>query len=431
MTGSAGSEPIAYVVAWCGVGCAALYYFALSLWFHRVGPRESQITLYEPPKVSPAMAGYLTEGEAGERAFAAAIASLASKDRLRIEEQRDHFALHARHEEDEGLPPKETAILRALLPGKESHYEFSPINASRLVVAFERFQSAMRDQAEPQLISGHRELWLGGVILSAVSMLWLLPVFTLPERARDWVDAADVIFWAGLGAFSLLAALRVWPVTIRRLISHLPGPHPARPLSGGDLIPVYLTGAAILGLGLLASLASPEFVRLLVAILILDSFGQKLLSAPTKVGRQLIAQLGGFREFLSRADADRLERENQPGQTPEELDRFSSYAIALGVKSAWEDEFAESVLAFVQAEQVYSFRDLTALFPDRPRRPGTGYPAGEFGDGIIQLKIPRRSTNRGAANPDIPADGSDAQRSGSIGAQKTEAKAARGPKASE
>ncbi|MGA9591643.1 MAG: hypothetical protein WBS18_00975, partial [Candidatus Acidiferrales bacterium] len=28
MTGSRGSEPIAYVVAWCGVGCAALYYFA-------------------------------------------------------------------------------------------------------------------------------------------------------------------------------------------------------------------------------------------------------------------------------------------------------------------------------------------------------------------------------------------------------------------
>ncbi|MGB8655400.1 MAG: hypothetical protein WCD23_12850, partial [Candidatus Acidiferrales bacterium] len=299
MTGSRGSEPIAYVVAWCGVGCAALYYFALSLWFHRVGPRGSEITLYEPPNVSPAMAGYLTEGETGERAFAAAIASLASKDRLRIEEQRDHFALHARHEGDEGLPPEETAILRALLPGKESHYEFSPINASQLVVAFEHFESAVRSQAEPDLISGHRELWLGGVILSAVSMLWLLPVFTLPERARDWVDAADVIFWAVLGAFSLLAALRVWPVTIRRLISHLPGPHPARPLSGGDLIPLYLTGAAILGFGLLASLASPEFVRLLVAILILDSFGQKLLSAPTKAGRKLIAQLEGFREFLS------------------------------------------------------------------------------------------------------------------------------------
>jgi hypothetical protein len=64
--------------------------------------------------------------------------------------------------------------------------------------------------------------------------------------------------------------------------------------------------------------------------------------------------LRGFREFLSRADADRLDHENQPGKSPNALERYTPYAVALGVERGWGEEFAGNLLQLLLLDKAYS-----------------------------------------------------------------------------
>jgi uncharacterized membrane protein len=81
-----------------------------------------------------------------------------------------------------------------------------------------------------------------------------------------------------------------------------------------DAVPVILIGPIFLGFSFLAYWTSLKFVTLAVALIIINFVFQHLLEAPSKEGRKTIAELKNFREFLSRADADRLNRENEPGR---------------------------------------------------------------------------------------------------------------------
>lgn len=167
-------------------------------------------------------------------------------------------------------------------------------------------------------------------------------------------------------------------MTIRKLGSFLPGnSRPRRPLDISDAIPIILIGPIFLGFSFLAYLSSLKFVLLVVALVVVTSVFHHLLEAPTDAGRKVIAELNNFREFLSRADADRLNRENEPGHTPAILEKYSAYAVALDVEHAWGEEFADNLLELLQYKQAYSRR--------LPRRP-----LADLDNDIIELKIGRR-----------------------------------------
>jgi hypothetical protein len=92
----------------------------------------------------------------------------------------------------------------------------------------------------------------------------------------------------------------------------------------------------------------------------MNVFSRYLLNAPTSAGRKALAELTSFREFLSRADADRLNRDNTPGNTPDTLEPHTAYAVALGVEHGWGEEFAGDLLEMLEADQAYS---LSARLP--------------------------------------------------------------------
>jgi hypothetical protein len=78
------------------------------------------------------------------------------------------------------------------------------------------------------------------------------------------------------------------------------------------------------------------------------------LEASTNEGRKTIEELRNFREFLSPADADRLNRENDPGATPAILEKNSSCAVALSVDRAWGEEFTGNLLGLLQFNEAYN-----------------------------------------------------------------------------
>jgi Predicted membrane protein (DUF2207) len=121
-----------------------------------------------------------------------------------------------------------------------------------------------------------------------------------------------------------------------------------------DAIPILLTGTAMVGFMFLAVLTSTKFAGLAAAALALNVLSRYFLNAPTSAGRRTLAELWAFREFLSRADADRLNHQNQPGKTPLTLEPYTPYAVALGIEHGWGEEFAGNILDLLQVDQAYS-----------------------------------------------------------------------------
>jgi hypothetical protein len=84
-------------------------------------------------------------------------------------------------------------------------------------------------------------------------------------------------------------------------------------------------------------------------------------------------------------DASRLNHENQPGETPETLEKYIPYAVALDVEHAWGEELTQNLLEMLQFDLAYSrgagvLKGLPELLPENDE---------EFGDNILQLNIPR------------------------------------------
>ncbi len=64
------------------------------------------------------------------------------------------------------------------------------------------------------------------------------------------------------------------------------------------------------------------------------------IDAPTREGRQVLDRIAGFRQYLSIAERERLDRMTAPRDTPELFERYLPYAIALGVENRWADRFS-------------------------------------------------------------------------------------------
>ena len=344
----------AYNWAWGTIAAVFLYYTAVAIFAHWRRTRSVGVTKYEPPpNTSPALAAFLYENGKCERAFAAAIVSLAVNGFLEIQQEDDWFTLKRLREPDASLPLEESVALAELFPPGAETCKCEGSEAPRLCRAFKKFETLIEGIAELELMSPHDVIWVAGAGLLAFVMVAL--AFPLPFVDRgDLTPTSEILLlfialWIILGAYCLRAALRVWPATFHRLATHLPGRVvPKRTLSWNDMFPFYLSATAAFGFGLLAAITSPRFAGIVIACELLIVTFRQILYGPTTKGRERISDLRGFREFLARAERDRLNRLNEAGETPTSFDRYSAYAVALDVEQAWGEQFAEDVLEIVQ-----------------------------------------------------------------------------------
>jgi hypothetical protein len=351
-------------------------------------PKATTVTQYDPPEgVSPALAAYLRDNGRCERAFAAALISLASKGYLRIQQRKDWFTLEKLRGSGSSLPLEESTILKTLFYPSSIHtYKFNTRECTWLSQTYEKFSEIMDGIAEPALMSAHSFVWFGGLAYSVVALVYL---FHATKVFSEIATPAGVLFlsvFIFLGSSAFIAAVRAWPPTLWKIASYLRSDgRPGRALDAADLPPIVLTASSLLGFAFLGALTSLRFAAVLTTLFFVNVVFKGLLEAPTNAGRAVLAKLAGFREFLSRADASRLNRENQPGETPETLEKYIPYAVALDVEHAWGEEFTENLLEMLQFDLAYSrgagvLKGLPELLPENDE---------EFGDNILQLNIPR------------------------------------------
>jgi uncharacterized membrane protein len=71
----------------------------------------------------------------------------------------------------------------------------------------------------------------------------------------------------------------------------------------------------------------------------------ELLKAPTRMGRELLDRIQGFKMFLSATEGDPIKRMAPVNWNVDTFNRFLPYAIALDVEEAWAANFSQAVTA--------------------------------------------------------------------------------------
>jgi hypothetical protein len=357
-----------YTIAWVGLLAIFIFYIVVGCALRWPVQRTVRVTRYDPPQgISPAVAAFLVESGRCERSFAAALVSLATKGFLQILQKADWVTLEKLRDVDLQLPAEESAVLSFLFPSVINTYSFNGSDTSRLFETYTHFRQIVHDIVTPELMSTHGVLWLVGLIYSLTALEPI--VFAMPRFGNGLslpsIGFLIVVIFVGGSCF--VAALRVWPGTLRKVISLFPGSgHRRRPFNLNDAIPIFLTATALFGFMFAAILTSTRLAGLVAAALAMNVFSRQLMNAPTIAGRKTLSELRAFREFLSRTDADRLDHLNEPGKTPGTLDRYIPYAVALGVEHGWGEEFTENLLELLQVDQAYS---TSGKFPASDNRP--------------------------------------------------------------
>ena len=220
-------------------------------------------------------------------------------------------------------------------------YAFNATDCDLLCASYRDFEKVMEGIIDPDLISSHLFFWIAGIVASVgicVQFLMAQPEFT--GKLSLW-PIGYIGLWTVLGASCLVAAIRVWPDTFDKLVSwFVRRGGRRRPITLNDSVPVFLTVTAAAGFALLGATTSAPFAVLTATLVLVIAFAREALEAPTPRGRDVIQRLRGFREFLLRADADRLTRENSAGATPQLLEQYSGYAVAFGIDLGFGQDFA-------------------------------------------------------------------------------------------
>ncbi|MGA7399965.1 MAG: hypothetical protein WBW38_08085 [Candidatus Sulfotelmatobacter sp.] len=90
--------------------------------------------------------------------------------------------------------------------------------------------------------------------------------------------------------------------------------------------------------------SDPAFVWSLLTTSLLNCTFPFLLHAPTKLGRERMDLVEGFRDFLGSVELDSIDRTNNPYWTPTCKIDYLAYAIALDLKQAWGDHLVNAMV---------------------------------------------------------------------------------------
>ena len=104
-------------------------------------------------------------------------------------------------------------------------------------------------------------------------------------------------------------------------------------------LPPLLIGVISAVIALVVGQSLLTFVTIALMIVTLLVFAV-ILKQPTGLGRAVMDESAGFREYLDIAEKDELNLRNPPEKTPDLFERYLPFALALGVEQQWAERFA-------------------------------------------------------------------------------------------
>jgi len=82
-------------------------------------------------------------------------------------------------------------------------------------------------------------------------------------------------------------------------------------------------------------------IAMIVLMVIVFFVFAALMRRPTGLGRELLDDMLGFKDYLEIAEKDELNLRNPPDRTPQLFERYLPFALAMGVEQKWAERFTE------------------------------------------------------------------------------------------
>ncbi len=295
------------------VGLLVVFLYFVFVWI-LVGldPRKGTIIpRYGPPKgVTAAGAHYLINMNFGNESVAAVLTSMATKGYLIIDVGDDKSYFFTRVTEDLSvLDPLERQVAQALFPRRRRTAKFDE-NNSELVLEIIKMVKDDVQHKHLGVTFKNNKIYLNiAVVLSFVA----IEVMFIYEKVNIFLPILGCIagylfflFFKSVEHKKIGAVLGIMFTSFVWLMS--------------------ITGQ---GYGNLYFMAIP---LLLLLVGIIFTF---LLKAPTKIGRNLLNELEGYKMYLSVAERELFEKNQPQAITPEVYEEHLPFAIALGVEKQW------------------------------------------------------------------------------------------------
>ncbi len=324
---------IFFVIAWMYVGR---------------DPRKGTIVpLFSPPEdLSPAAVRQIQNMGFDDRAFSAALISLAVKGYLTIAQEGRLFNKYEliQTEKTQQMPP---------LPPEEQ-YLYETLFASKTVVPLKKSESETLAEAQKSLSDtlGARYddlLYKKNVFYTVMGFSIMVVIIALSillfARGRGEMMAAAT------STVIALVITNIFGLTFVKLIRRVRQQWNMRQGFKALLLCIsilFLFGEAtilIIGIAIvLPSILSPICAMCVPIMALIPPVFYPLMKAPTILGRRLMDKIDGFAMYLQTTEEERLNALNPPERTPELFERYLPYALALGLEQHWGEAF-EAVLA--------------------------------------------------------------------------------------
>jgi uncharacterized membrane protein YgcG len=323
-----------------------LMYYSVS--WNRVG-RDPQpgivIPRYNPPNgYSPASMRFVRQMGYDDRTFAAALINLAVKGRLVIHDDDGEYLLEEVPGATGKLAAGESALLRRLFTaGKRLKLERK--NHKRIKSAIRAHGNSLEADYEKRYFESNAGYTVVGIV---ISVLTLAGAVLMSPGIPEMAVAGFMVLWLSIWSFGVFALGKA-VYTAWKSADGILG-------TGGavfiTLFALPFFGGEIMGVVFLAVSAGIGLVVTLLILIFVNWLFHDLMKAPTRLGRKLLDQVDGFRDYLMVAEADELEFKHPPEKTPELFERYLPYALALDVEEVWGEKFS-SVIAAAQRDGSY------------------------------------------------------------------------------
>ena len=322
---------------WLFIAPALVFFFYLAAWSW-IGPEPkpgAMVARYEPPEgLSPAAVRYVASGTTDGRSFAAVIAQLAVRGCLRVEPGDGKYRLSRLISDpatESALAPEERRTL-SLLFEDGPVIELSTSMNQHDTAQNGRYVFHIHEELTKQFGDKYFTRHSGIIALGVLATFAMVLLLAATARGRDASAAVFLTTWilfCGL-TLGMLIELSFIPACKTAMLSPTGW---MKLLPGSAAIAVFVAAIGYL-LTKLAAGVSLNFAVVVGTSLLVNLGWGPLLKRKSPLGREVFDRIAGYRQFLRTAERERLDRLNLATESPQQLDRFLPFAIALEVKEA-------------------------------------------------------------------------------------------------
>ena len=321
---------------WGAVCTVLLLLWTYYLWaWNRVGrdPKARVLRQFEPPAgFSPALTGYVYRYGKLDNLLTVVLVSLAVKGVIKIQEKKNFLSreytlqrLDVSPEEKPVLAKEERAVLQALFPGRTKEVMVSQAFRETFLKAGKELQKKLEADKKPYFTE---------------NMAWNLPTYLVLAYFAFLLfkmGGMDLLmpgaFFMMLAIWVPLVAFKNWFMTVYACVFVL------------FVAPLFFT--ALREFEALPVLAGVVFV------ICSGAFFAWWIKAYTRVGRQKMDEIEGFKEYLKIGEGGRVAASN-PADAEKIFCDYLPYAFVLGVENKWISYFERTLPAEIVEKAVRS-----------------------------------------------------------------------------